>query len=702
MYEIWADDICIYSDVSPLETVQVIDPVLNLSDSAAGSLTFTIPPNNVGYDKIKRVTSRIRVKREGTEIWEGRVLTEDEDFWKKRKFVCEGELAYLNDTLQPQSQFQGTIIGFLTQLINEHNKHVTTNDMKFYLGEVTVTDPNDYILRYTNYETTLECINKKLVENLGGHLRIRKVNGKRYLDYLADYPVTSEQEIRFGYNLLDFTKNWDLSELATVIIPLGKSLEESKIESLTEYLTVEKATKGDGSIYVKSDAAVSNFGWICKTVHWDDVEDVNNLYKKAVEYLENFQFDSMTLTVSAVDLHYLTGTDVTLNLLDKVLCISTPHNLNKYFPITAISLNLADPSKTTYTMGTKEVKSLTASTNSLSSTITDKIEEIRFPLLEEARNNATEIIKAATSGYVSMSLNNGHPYELLIMDKESKEKATKAWIWNSGGFGYISCTDNKCRKAGYETNKVTISRVFVKDSKDPSGYSIDSRLQMLSAMTMDGAIVADRITSGSMVADRIKGGSLVIGGTNLATKDGSIVIKDAKNTTLITLDKNGMTLSGGQTISWTNVSNKPTILTKSDVTTITQNTVSTYTFYGNSYFSTDKKSWFAPDGYDGKTFNINGTYPFYIDTTGRAYATRLFSGTVAVDKNFTGIINNAFIGHNPRQKSDYGLYNENTVFKVNMQDLFDWCFAVCAVIDATHGYELENPVKPIDLSNILK
>ena len=92
---------------------------------------------------------------------------------------------------------------------------------------VTVTDSNDSLYRYTNYEKTIECINDKLIGRLGGHLRVRKVNGVRYLDYLSDYPNTNKQVINFGKNLLDFTKSYDLSELATVIVPLGKTLADN-------------------------------------------------------------------------------------------------------------------------------------------------------------------------------------------------------------------------------------------------------------------------------------------------------------------------------------------------------------------------------------------------------------------------------------------------------------------------------------------
>ena len=46
--------------------------------------------------------------------------------------------------------------------IAEHNKMVE-NRKEFIVGQVTVTDSNDSLYRYTNYETTLECIRSKLI-----------------------------------------------------------------------------------------------------------------------------------------------------------------------------------------------------------------------------------------------------------------------------------------------------------------------------------------------------------------------------------------------------------------------------------------------------------------------------------------------------------------------------------------------------------
>lgn len=475
MYSIYVDNICIFNDQYSDDDYRLIDPKLKMSDSSAGSLEFIMPPNNVGYNSIIRLQSEIVVYRNDEEIWSGRALKEDLDFWNNKQVFCEGELAYLNDTTQPQKEYHSTVRGFLTSLIQVHNAKANANQ-RFTVGAVTVTDNNDSIYRYTNYENTLEAINEKLVSRLGGHLRIRKVNGVRYLDYLKDYPRTNEQVIRFGENLLDFTKSFDMTNYCTVLLPRGAQLEENEIEALTKYLTIESVN--DGSPYLQIQQAVQQFGWIEKIVDWDDVTEPANLKRKGQQYLNDVQFDEMTLSLSALDLHYLNIDVMAFELLDEVRCISEPHGMDHLFPISEIDIPLNNPENTRFILGNVITLSLTSSTRETNENILKKIEKLptRQSVLKEAKENATEIMNMATNGYVTTVISDGRAQELIISDNPDYTQAQKLWRWNLNGFGYS--------KTGYEG-------------------------QFGLAITMDGAIVADFITAGTLNADIIRAGIIM-------------------------------------------------------------------------------------------------------------------------------------------------------------------------------------------------
>lgn len=508
MYSIYADGVCIYSDVFALESMKVLSPKLTMEDNAAGSLTMTLPQANIGYNTIARLTTDISVQKDGKELWAGRVLQEDKDFWNNRVLYCEGELAYFNDSSQPPAEYAGlSIRAYLEKLIAVHNSKVPAN-RRFSLGAVTVVDKN-YPTYYTNYEKTISLFNA-LIEAYGGHMRVRKVDGVRYLDYLEDYPDTCSQVIQFGSNLIDFTRRWDSTEFATVIVPLGKRLEDSPIEALDAYLTVESVNQG--SMYLQSDAAVAAYGWIEKVVSWDDVTDPAVLLEKAKTYLTDLQFDNMELELKALDLHYLNVDHEAVNLLDEIRVISRPHGLDRMFPVTKLEIPLDSPDQTQFTMGDTVKTSLTSVNNQTSAAILQKIEALpkAHSLLKEAKENATAIMNMATTGYITITKGENGSEELIISNVRDYTKADKLWKWNMNGFGYS------------------------KDGGKTFGL----------AMTMDGSIVADYITSGVLNADVIRAGVLKDYGGNfsldfttgkLTMKKGSINIGNGN----FTVDEEG-------------------------------------------------------------------------------------------------------------------------------------------------------------------
>ena len=508
MYSIYADGACIYSDVFALESMKVLNPKLTMEDNAAGSLVMTLPPQNVGYSTINRLTTDISVQKDGVELWSGRVLQENKDFYNNRVLYCEGELAFFNDSTQPPGEHAGlSVRAYMERLIDIHNSKVPAN-RQFRLGAVTVVDTN-YPTYYTNYEKTIAIFNS-LVEAYGGHLRVRRVNGVRYLDYLKDYPDTCSQVIQFGTNLIDFTRKWDSTEFATVIVPLGNRLDDSPIEALDAYLTVESVNQG--SMYVQSDAAMAAYGWIEKTVTWDDVSDPAVLLEKAKEYLKDIQFDNMELELSALDLHYLDVDVEAVNLLDEIRVISFPHGLDRLFPVTKLEIPLDNPDQTQFKMGDTVQTGLTNVNNQTSAAILKKIEGLpkAHSLLKEAKENATHIMNMATTGYITITKGENGSEELIISNVRDYTKATKLWKWNMNGFGYSS------------------------DGGKTFGL----------AMTMDGSIVADYITSGVLNADVIRAGVLKDYGGNfsldfttgkLTMKKGSINIGNGN----FTVDENG-------------------------------------------------------------------------------------------------------------------------------------------------------------------
>lgn len=465
----------VYCNNSPLydlrdEDLVLISPIVKIGENTAGSFEFSILPKHPHYEEVNELTSVITAYDGDEEIFCGRVVEITKDLYNRKKVICEGELAYFNDSIQRPARYQGlTVRGYLETLVNIHNQQVKNQgiDKTFKVGAVTVQDKNDYVYKYTNWESTLEVIKTDLLKTYGGYLRIRKENGVRYLDYLADYPNTNTQVIEFGSNLLDFTHDMVASDIVTAVIPLGARLEDvTEVEGLDAYLTIKDVNGGVD--YVYSQEAVKSYGWIFKTVKWDDVHVADNLLKKGKEYLTDIQFAQITLTVSAVDLHMLHVDMERIKVLDEIRVTSSPNGLDRFFPVSEMTIYLDKPSNNKLTLGTSYSKnSLSTKTESNITSIKDKIDSLpnKSEILEEARENASQLIHSATNGHVVTTAD-----EQLIMDTADKKTARKLWRWNLNGLGYS--------KTGYNGTYDT-------------------------AITMDGQIVGERLIGGSVTADKL-------------------------------------------------------------------------------------------------------------------------------------------------------------------------------------------------------
>lgn len=132
-------------------------------------------------------------------------------------------------------------------------------------------------------------------------------------------------------------------------------------------------------------------------------------------------------------------------------------------------------------------------------------------MMANAIANATNKITGNVGGYVVLHTNaDGEPYEFLVMDSPDINTAVNVWRWNLGGLGFSS-----------------------------TGYSGDfSSL----ALTMDGQINADMITTGLLSANRIRGGVLQLGGED--NGNGVLELRTADGTLVGRMDNGGLRMFG--------------------------------------------------------------------------------------------------------------------------------------------------------------
>lgn len=388
-YKIYLDNNLIHSTNSVGN--KVINPILELELNTVGTLKFQIDPTNEYYDSIRKMASVIDVYRDNNWLWSGRVLNTDKDFNNIKSVECEGELAYLLDSNQRLEEFHDiSVRDYFTALITNHNAMVE-NNKKFVVGNVTVTDPNDSLYRFNNYQNTWDALQDKLVSRLGGYIRTRHESGIKYIDYIAEYGNTNTQVINFGKNILDLTETIKGDEIATAIIPLGAKLNEEGSGTETEQnerLTIKDVNGGLDYIY--DQEAVDNFGWIFKVVEFDDVTVAENLKTKGYKELNKYKGLVQTIELNALDLSNIDISIEQIKLGDLIQVKSKPHDLNAFMLISKMSIDIVNPGNNTITLG-KTISSITKeNSKNKADVIIEKINENY--VTNEKLTNTTQVI----------------------------------------------------------------------------------------------------------------------------------------------------------------------------------------------------------------------------------------------------------------------------------------------------------------------
>lgn len=395
-----------------LEELTIRDVSIHLAVDEAGSLSFTIDNNHPFVGQLTRLKGRLELLADGLPIFRGRILSDTQGFDLERTIEAEGQLACLNDSVVPPFDFPAdyeddpeyaaadNVVAFwLGKLLDNHNSQVT-EEQQIKLGQVTVSDPNNYIARSnTDYATTWATITDKLSgSSLGGHLLVRYEEDGTYLDYLADYPLSNLQNIEFASNLLELTDEIDATEVYTAILPVGA--EGLTINALPDGDLTEDLVKEGSVIYSK--AGVDKYGRIVSVQTWDDVTEAANLRTKAMALLaQSGVLPLRTISVTAVDLHCTDEDIAALRVGRYTRVTSAPHGLDVRYVLTELDPDILDPGNTRITLGAS-VQTMTDRTHQSASQLGGAIDRQQAQIneqqssLEQLAQTTSEQITAIT------------------------------------------------------------------------------------------------------------------------------------------------------------------------------------------------------------------------------------------------------------------------------------------------------------------
>lgn len=375
IYQILCDEYVLYD---PRDDDLIVDsPRCKLETNTVGEASFSIYATHPYYGQLKKLKSIFEIRQDNAVIFRGRMTDDTSDFNNIKYVDLEGVMGFFNDSIirpfkfpeDVQSNTEYVSYGnkvefFLKWLIDQHNSQVQPFQ-RFKLGNVTVSDPNNYISRSSEeYASTWEVLKNKLFDSsLGGYLCIRYEDDGNYIDYLQDFIFTNKQKIVFGENLLDISTESDASETYSAVIPLGKKKdeidEESKdssnltIKDLADGAVTSDIVKSGDTLYSKS--AVEKYGFIyapTSETTWEDVTEASNLQKKGIDYLENTGVKlSNTITITAVDLHFSDDEIEAFRIYRYTEVVSKPHDHEGLYRLTSLDIDIQNPQNTVITLG---------------------------------------------------------------------------------------------------------------------------------------------------------------------------------------------------------------------------------------------------------------------------------------------------------------------------------------------------------------
>lgn len=353
-----------------------------------------------------------------------------------------------------------------TALNQLRNQMEPKGDFTFYSDIVTTssidfTDPS----RFKNVQEALGGVQGSMLDNFGGEYLFNN----NQVRLLAKAGIERNVIIAYGKNLTDISQEESIENTFTSVYGWAKlDGEDGQIITLPEtYLDSEHVNN-----YTQRRIQMVDFSD-------KKPENVSALREMVKSYIKTNKVGvpKVNIKTSYVDLASSVMDEQLKNLEELDLCDWVTVLFNE------LGINTsAQIIKTVWNVTLDKFDSLElgeAATN-MSKVLndnqpdTDKIID-KIGWLEDAQKEASDILNNPGKGHVVIYPSLSDPQQILIMDTEDINTAKNVWKWNSGGLGFSS--------TGYY-----------------GAYGL--------AMTNNGAIVADRMTTGTLRAIDIIGVSI--------------------------------------------------------------------------------------------------------------------------------------------------------------------------------------------------
>ncbi|MGY6243468.1 phage tail protein [Faecalibacterium prausnitzii] len=369
----------------------VLSPKLTREVSKGGSLVFTMTRDHTQYDMLQKLSTVVQVRRDGKEIWRGRVLKHEADFYNRRVVYCEGALSYFNDSSITPFNYKGTLRQFLQHIVAAHNEQVKSKMKCFQLGTVTAAlgnlqvqfgDADQYGVG-EDYGKVWDILDKLVLKVFGGYFycgfdAATGYNVLNYCDQAVEAKRQTAQKIEYGRNLLNLSETTDATDLYTRIYPIGNKhtvdtskwyyklmwwrdpskdkheerwgIMEADAATVAQYLPASGYSYNLEEGWIQNDTAVQKFGIITRIVELD-ADSANDTFAAGVQALQQNYAMKTSYVIRAVDLVDAGYDTDRLDFSMYSHIISKPHSVDAVMLCTKLVEPLEKPAQKEFTFG---------------------------------------------------------------------------------------------------------------------------------------------------------------------------------------------------------------------------------------------------------------------------------------------------------------------------------------------------------------
>lgn len=253
---------------------------LSMRTDSVSTLTITIPPTHVIWasetpPELSDFENPVRVWFDNELLFQGFISRMTQNLNTETTLHCESELAWLawvHTRIEDHPQGNGTRRVYTApqlfkKLIDFYNYYLEDSTRAFTIGHTLGASDVGYYdseadkvvvdAAASTPTTLLDLLKKSILDPYNCQIRVWYSGSTRYIGLYTSAPTSSNQVIRFGENLTQFTSDLDTTEMYTGCIPVGGSVREYKREHDLWLKPTQNIAEGTSTLKLNSSMGYS-------------------------------------------------------------------------------------------------------------------------------------------------------------------------------------------------------------------------------------------------------------------------------------------------------------------------------------------------------------------------------------------------------------------------------------------------------------